>query len=377
MLVTEGGVEVEVPEARDGASEGSGDGVFFNPTQELNRDVTVAVLRAYRDRDPRASSYLDAMAASGVRGVRAGVEGYDVTCADVDADAVALARENLRRNGVDGEAVQRDVNALMHDEGPFDVVDIDPFGTPIPFVDSAFSTTRDLVCVTATDTAPLCGAHRNSGVRKYAAVPQNTEYHAEMGLRTLVSALVRTAARYDTAAVPILSHVTRHYARTYLELDHRATRADAAIEELGHVHHCDGCLHRSSETGLIAHPPAACPACGSDSSLRTAGPLWLGPIRDPDFTWSVHDAVSDDMGEAKAARSLLETLSGEVDSPTHYDQHKLCKQWGLPAPSMDEFVEELRDAGHDASRAHYHGTALKTTASVAEIRAATAGLFGS
>jgi len=373
MLVTEGGVEIDVPEARDGASEGSGDGVFFNPTQELNRDVTVAVLRAYRERDPRATSYLDAMAASGIRGVRAGVEGYDVTCADVDADAVALADANLARNGVDGVARNRDVNALMHDEGPFDVVDIDPFGTPMPFVDSAFATTRDLVCVTATDTAPLCGAHRNSGIRKYATVPQNTEYHAEMGLRVLLSALVRTAARYDTAAVPVLSHVTRHYARTYLELDHRATSADAAVEELGYVYHCDDCLHRTHEFGLVAHPPTDCPACGS--SVRTAGPIWLGPVRDAAFTRAVRERVTDDMGEAKAARSLLDTLAAEVDAPTHYDQHRLCKQWGVPAPGMDEFVDALRDAGHDASRAHYHGTALKTPATVAEIRAATAELF--
>jgi tRNA (guanine26-N2/guanine27-N2)-dimethyltransferase len=375
MLVSEGGAEVEVPEARDGASEGSGDGVFFNPTQELNRDVTVAVLRAYRDRDPRASSYLDAMAASGIRGVRAGLEGYDVTCADVDADAVALAGDNLARNGVDGEARHRDVNALMHDEGPFDVVDIDPFGTPIPFVDSAFSNTRDLVCVTATDTAPLCGAHFNAGVRKYATVPRNTEYHAEMGLRVLVSALVRTAARYDTAAVPVLSHVTRHYARTYLELDHRATRADAAIEQLGSVHHCSHCLSRASEPGLIAHPPDVCPVCDTESSLVTAGPLWLGPIRDREFTTSVRDAVTDDMGEAKAARSLLETLTDEIDTPTHYDQHKLCKQWGVPAPSMDDFVDALHDAGYDASRAHYHGTALKTDATVTGMRAATDHLY--
>jgi tRNA (guanine26-N2/guanine27-N2)-dimethyltransferase len=375
MLVSEGGATVAVPEERDGASEGSGDGVFFNPTQELNRDVTVAVLRAYRDCDPRASSYLDAMAASGIRGVRAGLAGYDVTCADVDPDAVALARGNLARNDVDGVAVERDVNALMHDEGPFDVVDIDPFGTPMPFVDAAFSSTRDLVCVTATDTAPLCGAHFNAGVRKYATVPRNTEYHPEMGLRVLVSALVRTAARYDTAAVPILSHVTRHYARTYLELDHRATSADAAIDELGYVHHCAHCLYRTSETGLIAHPPDACPNCDTASSLVTAGPLWLGAIRDPAFTRAVRDAVTDDMGEATAARSLLETLVDEVETPTHYDQHKLCKQWGLPAPAMDDFVDALSDAGYDASRAHYHGTALKTDATVTEMRAATDHLY--
>jgi tRNA (guanine26-N2/guanine27-N2)-dimethyltransferase len=375
MLVTEGRATVDVPEARDGASEGSGDGVFFNPTQELNRDVTVAALRAYRDRDSRATSYLDAMTASGVRGVRAGLAGYAVTCADVDADAVDLARANLARNDVDGRVVHRDANALMHDEGPFDVVDVDPFGTPIPFVDAAFASTRDLVCVTATDTAPLCGAHFNAGVRKYATVPRNTEYHAEMGLRVLLSALVRTAARYDTAAVPVLSHVTRHYARTYLELDHRATRADDAIAQLGYVHHCSHCLHRTAERDLVSHPPTDCPACGESSSLVTAGPLWLGPTHETAFTRAVRDAVTDDMGEARAARSLLDTLGDEVETPTHYDQHKLCKLWGVPAPSMDDFVDALRAAGHAASRAHYHGTALKTDATVAEMRAATDHLY--
>jgi tRNA (guanine26-N2/guanine27-N2)-dimethyltransferase len=135
------------------------------------------------------------------------------------------------------------------------------------------------------------------------------------------------------------------------------------------------CLHRASETGLVAHPPDDCPACGESSSLVTAGPLWLGPIRDAAFTRAVRDAVTDDMGEATAARSLLETLADEVDTPTHYDQHKLCKQWGLPAPPMDDFVGALRDAGYDASRAHYHGTALKTDATVSEMRTATDHLY--
>ncbi|MFB6124312.1 MAG: tRNA (guanine(26)-N(2))-dimethyltransferase [Haloferacaceae archaeon] len=374
MQVSEGGVEVDVPGERDGASDGSGDGVFFNPTQELNRDVTVAVLRAYRDRDRdhRVESYLDAMAASGIRGVRAAAEGYDATCADVDGDAVALARENFARNGLDGEVVQRDANSLLHDrDRVFDVVDVDPFGTPIPFADAAFANARNLVCVTATDTAPLCGAHLNSGIRKYSTLPHNTDYHPEMGLRVLLSALVRTAARYDCAAVPVLSHVSRHYVRTYLELDHRATRADDAVDELGYVHHCEDCLARDHEFGLLSHPPDACPACGSDRTV-TAGPLWLGSIRDRDFAASVREELTDDMGEAARATRLLETLETELDRPTHYDQHRLCKEWTRSAPAMDDFLADLRDAGFEASRAHYGGTTFKTDATVAEIREATA-----
>jgi tRNA (guanine26-N2/guanine27-N2)-dimethyltransferase len=371
MHVREGSVEVRVPEARDGASEGSGDGVFYNPTQELNRDVTVATLRAFRERESRAETYLDAMTASGIRGVRAAAAGYEVTCADLDPDAVELARENLAVNDLDGRVVERNANALLYDEGPFDVVDVDPFGTPMPFADPALANARDLVCVTATDTAPLCGAHLNSGIRKYAAVPQNTEYHAEMGLRVLLSALVRTAARYDVAAAPVLSHVSRHYARTYLELDHRATSADALIEELGHVYHCEDCLHREHEFGLIARPPEACPACGGERVL-TAGPVWLGPTCDPGFAEAVRERITDDMGEAARARRMLATIAGELDAPTHYDQHRLCKEWGRSASAMDEFLAALREAGHEATRAHYSGTAFKTDATVAEIREATA-----
>ena len=365
MRVQEGTVEVEVPK-QDG--DGVGDGVFYNPTQELNRDVTVAVLRGYADRESRAETYLDATAASGIRGVRAAADGWTVTCCDTDPDAVDLCEANLQCNDLDGAVVERDANALLHEEY-FDVVDVDPFGTPIPFVDAAMQGTRNLLCVTATDTAPLCGAHFESGVRSYSAVPRNTEYHAEMGVRILLSALVRTGARYDVAARPLLTHATKHYVRTYLELDRGARTANDAIDRLGHIYHCEHCLGRQTEHGLVADPPAECPNCGY--SIQTAGPVWLGRAHDEDFVALVRDKVDDGMGTAKRARDLLATLEGELAVPTHYDQHRLCKRWGRSVRAMDDFLARLRAAGHDASRTHYGGTTFKTTATVAEIREAT------
>ncbi|PSP27580.1 tRNA (guanine(10)-N(2))-dimethyltransferase [Halobacteriales archaeon QH_2_65_14] len=364
MHVREGNVELAVPEQEEGA----GSEVFFNPVQELNRDVTVAVLRAYREREPRAETYLDAMTASGVRGVRAAADGWGVTCCDFDSDAVELCRENLARNGLDATVVNRDVNALLH-EDYFDVVDLDPFGSPIPFADAAFQGTRNLLCVTATDTAPLCGAHFKSGVRRYSAVPRNTEYHAEMGVRILLSALVRTGARYDIAPRPLVTHATKHYVRTYLELDRGATEANAAVDELGHIHHCEHCLYRDSEAGLIADPPSACPNCGH--GVQTAGPVWLGATCEASFVEAVADAVSDDFGTADRARDLLATLAAELDTPTHYDQHRLCKRWGRPATSMETFLDAVREGGYPVSRTHYGGTTFKTTAPVAEIRELT------
>ncbi len=366
MLVSEGAVQVEVPEQPE---EGTGEGVFYNPDQELNRDVTIAVLRAFEAREPAAESYLDAMAATGIRGVRAAADGWEATLCDRDPAATDLCERNLAANDRSGEVVRRDANAYMHEAG-FDVVDLDPFGTPIPYADAAFRSARRLVCVTATDTAPLCGAHFESGVRRYSAVPRNTEYHPEMGLRVLVSALARTAARYDVAVDPVLSHATRHYVRTYLALDRGARVANAALEELGYVHHCQDCLYRTSAGGLIADPPDRCPNCG-DERVVTAGPLWLAPLHDSEFVAGAREAVSEEMGTADRARDLLATLAGELSRPTHYDQHRLCKAWGRTALGMDEFLDRLRAAGHEAARTHFGGTTFETDADVVEIREAT------
>lgn len=364
MQVREGGVVIEVPEERHGASEGSGSGVFYNPVQELNRDITVGVLRAVAD---ECTSYLDAMTASGIRAVRAADAGYDVTGCDIDEAAVDLAGENLAANDLSGEIHHRNVNAHMH-EHRHDVIDLDPFGTPIPFGDAAFRSADRYVCVTATDTAPLCGAHFESGVRSYGAVPRNTEFHPEMGLRVLLSAMIRTAARYDIAARPVLSHVSSHYVRSYLKVESGAQAADACIETLGYVDHCQQCLWRNTEVGLIADPTETCPNCGQ--STWTAGPIWLGPSHDADFVERVADAIPASFGTAEEATDLLETVAEELHQPTHYDQHKLYKRWSEPAIGMDEFLAALREAGFEASRAHYGGTTFKTDADVTEIREA-------
>ncbi|MFB6132693.1 MAG: tRNA (guanine(26)-N(2))-dimethyltransferase [Halanaeroarchaeum sp.] len=367
MEVTEGTITVDVPEQ---SGEERTDAVFFNPAQELNRDLTVAALRAYRDREPRAERYFDATAASGIRGVRAAAENWEVELADVDADAVERSRRNLARNDLDGTVHHQDASAVLQEANTvFDVTDLDPFGSPIPFADAAFASTRNLVAVTATDTAPLCGAHFASGKRRYAAVPRNTEYHPEMGLRILLSALARTAARYDVGVTVLFSHVSDHYVRTYLELEHRATDANEAIDALGHVYHCPECLHREYDDGLTADPPSSCAVCGGDQVV-TAGPVWLGETHETDFVAAIQDSLDETMGTRDRAERLLERIAGELDVPMHFDQHRLYERWNDPAIAMDDFLAALRDAGHEAARTHYGGTTFETTARVDEIRSA-------
>ncbi|MDY6779891.1 MAG: tRNA (guanine(10)-N(2))-dimethyltransferase [Halobacteria archaeon] len=360
--VKEGKAEFDVPED-----------VFYNDRMVMNRDITVGVLRAREGgRDDVENVYSDVFGASGVRGIRAALEtDYSVAVNDRSETAVEAVRRNLEKNGVEADVSRSDANVYL-DSNRFEVVDIDPFGSPIPFADAAFRSGYQLACFTATDTAPLCGAH-GSGVRRYSCHPLNTEYHPEMGLRVLIGALVRTAARHDVAATPVLSHSSDHYARTYLELDEGAKVADSALEGLGYVSHCYGCFYRSSSYGLVFDGERVCPRCGDE--LEVAGPLWLDAVADAGFVKSVRGELEPYMGSYERARRVLETLEDEVEvqTPTHYDHHELCGSWGATPSKIDGFVERLREAGYDASRAHYSGTAFKTDAELDDIKEVVEG----
>jgi tRNA (guanine26-N2/guanine27-N2)-dimethyltransferase len=344
-------------------------GAFYNERMEMNRDITVAVLRAWYDRtDREVPSYLDANAASGVRGVRAALAGYDAILTDRSGDAVELARRNVKENEVDENAkvIQEDANVTMR-RSRYDVIDVDPFGSPIPFADAAFNSADSLACFTATDTAPLCGAH-DSGVRRYSCQPLNTPYHAEMGLRVLIGALVRTAARYDVAATPVLSHSSDHYKRTYLALEEGAKVSNDALEGIGFLTHCFDCGARDSYDAVGAAVPAELESdCDCGAKRRVAGPLWTDAVRDADLVDSVIGQLDEKMGTHERASETLRTVRGELDTPTHYDHHEVCKRAGATPSKLDDFLGSLRDAGHAATGAHYSGTAFKTDASHEEI----------
>jgi tRNA (guanine26-N2/guanine27-N2)-dimethyltransferase len=357
---------------KEGDARFAVEGAFYNPRMEMNRDITVAVLRTLRDRfdDTRAPRYLDANCASGVRGVRAAVSGYDATLVDRSDEAVELARHNVRDNDVGDDATVKheDANVVMRRQR-YDVVDVDPFGSPIPFADAAFNSADSLVCFTATDTAPLCGAH-DSGVRRYSCVPLNTTYHAEMGLRVLIGALARTAARYDVAVTPVLSHSSDHYKRTYLALEEGAKVSNSALEGVGFLSHCFECGARDVVDAVGAAVPEEIERdCACGARRRIAGPIWTGAVRDREFVDDVLDEIEDDesLGTHKRAGKTLRQVRDELDTPTHYDHHKVCQRADATPSKLEEFVERLREVGHDATRAHYSGTAFKTDASHEEL----------
>ena len=167
--------------------------VFYNTKMEFNRDMTVLLTKIILPDD-----YLDAMAATGVRGLRIANEaGIPVTINDRDEQAVKIIQANADKLGGSITVTCDDANRLMC-TARFDSIDLDPFGTPVPFLDAASRAAKHYLFVTATDTAPLCGAHFKAGCRRYFAIPRNT-IDGDYG---------RELVKYDRGMTPILKNTT-------------------------------------------------------------------------------------------------------------------------------------------------------------------------
>ncbi len=298
-LIQEGNVKVLVPKLKayvHSPSEyaPSKAPVFYNPVMEFNRDLSVLALQAYQKMLQKEVLICEPLTGCGVRGIRYAVEVSGVkkvVINDISTKAFYLAKKNVELNKVAMlvKVKNEDVNRLLsHYNAPhhrFNIIDIDPFGSPVPYLDSAIRSLRDggLLALTATDMAPLCGVHPRACIRKYGGKPLRTEYCHELAIRLLAGCVASTAAKQNIGINVVFSHCTDHYIRLYATIHYGAKKADESLKNMGYVLHCYRCFHRETKKAfpIIAFNIGRCSECGS--KLEIAGPLWIGKIFDKQF----------------------------------------------------------------------------------------------
>jgi tRNA (guanine26-N2/guanine27-N2)-dimethyltransferase len=337
--------------------------VFFNRRMELNRDATILLLSVLKPSD-----YVDAMGATGVRGLRVANEcGIPVTINDKDPEAISLIEQNVTASGLPVTVTCRDTCSLLFEQS-FDAVDLDPFGTPAPFVDAGVRGCRRFLLVTATDTAPLCGAHLKAGIRRYFARPANTMYHAEVGLRVLLGFVIRETVKYDRGVEPLFCFAREHFVRLHLRLTRGAQAADRTIAQIGFIMQCRSCAYREEQPGMVP-PEATCPHC--NKPLLPIGPLYLGKLFDDEILGQMQEQLADmTLGTKKELLKILTLCREELPTSSFYDYHMLAQSLATSPPAIDTVIGRLRAAGYAASRTHFSGTGLKTDAPLPELLAA-------
>jgi len=209
-------------------------------------------------------------------------------------------------------------------------------------------------------------------MREYSTFIEKTDFYPEAGIRVLIAGVVCCATKYDKAAYPVVSWAKEHYYRVHF-LIRRSPRLAARIyEDVGYLSLCRKCLRRTW-VRLGETPPEFC-ECGE--RMRTYGPLWLGKLKDSEFLESVVNVNEERLKEVygdywenmKKALEFLRAVRDESDHPFYYNLHAICRSMGISPPPVAKVVEELRNAGYEASRTVLCGVGLRTNAGVDELR---------
>ena len=386
--------------------------------------------REYREpfRAPTGIHILDALAATGLRSVRYLKEiplVRKVTINDLLPEATAAARESCRNNGVPMVTTAADVTtsaaqtstasiaipavaaAEIHtgdaigfmysnnsgSSDPFDVIDLDPYGTAAPFLDSAVRSVADggLLCVTCTDMAVLSGNFPEKCFSLYGTVGLRAKYLHEASLRTLLHSIDSAANKHKRHIVPWLSLSVDFYIRVFVRVFDSPQDVKRSLLRRMMVHqstHCESFYlqpmgatkiskngNNENFMGAIAEAPIICPETGHP--MRVGGPYWSAPIHDQNVVDEILRRVScgDASGETECPllpfavptsqriTAVLSTISEELkDVPLYYMLPDLAANVHSRAPPREMIKNALNNAGYRFSQFHHEAASIKTDA---------------
>ena len=360
--IREGKAVILVPQLREVVS--SDMPVFYNPLMRVNRDLSVLGLAYLQEGEGRSLMVADPMSASGIRAVRfikeTNFEGR-VFANDISEKAVEIIKENLALNGISEdlcEVSRESANDFLRKSRGFgfDYIDLDPFGTPVPFVEScALSMKRGgILSLTATDTAPLSGTYPQTCRRRYGSIPLRNEFKHEIGVRILIKKVIEIGAQHDIALQPLFAYSHLHYFKVFFRKDRGARATERLLDLIGYLLYCFGCGYRSSILELFGISKE-CPYCGRE--LRIAGPMWLGKLWDSEFTEFLRNRAQEREEISPDTKKIINLIYEEcrVDTVGFYMVSKLCERLSLP------LQPPIRVAGEflGGVRTHFAGDGLR------------------
>src|SRR3989344_4840790 len=326
--------------------------VFYNPIMASNRNISILLLNAISNQEMNIADHL---AGSGIRSLRflkelkkgkikqLYVNDMKDNFKEVFSAGLKLNKLKLKKVSI----FNQDANLFMQEQIGFDYIEVDPFGSPNPFLASAVARTSrgGIIAVTATDTAPLTGTYPKVTRRKYWAEPLKNYLMHEIGLRILIRKIQLQGIQFDKALVPILSYSKDHYFRVYFRNEKGKEKCDEMIKQHQYFLFCHKCLNFKCSV----HNKEKC-SCGN--ILIFTGPLWTGKLAEEKL---LEKMVYENLFPEE--QKFLELLLGEakVNQVGFYDLHEIARMQKKNPPKMELALKRFKGV-----RTHFSMTGIKS-----------------
>lgn len=338
---------------------------FYNPQAALTRDIAILFIEALESTG--GLEVCDVLGGVGARGIRLAKETTKVRSVwivDRSHTAVDLIHRNIKENGLSGGiyVFEKDANVFLYEHsGFFDYIDIDPFGSPVYFLDGAVRALRrkGYLGVTATDQKALIGVSPRATLRRYGIRAIKTDMRHDIGLRNLIAAIAFACARHDYAFTPVVAIAHLHYYRV-MGIAERL-QAQSALhlrENIGFIHYCPYCLDR-----LFSHEVE--PTCSCGKKFRLIYPTWIGEMYKKEVVGQMLTLLRTRYSYLPTASVLeryLSMIMQEINAPV-YNIHQVASTYRLNVPPFWYIQSKLEKS----SLVHHDKYGIRTDARIQQL----------
>jgi len=337
--------------------------VFYNPAMESNRNITILLLNSLENQHLNLA---DPLAGSGIRSIRFLKE---LTPGKINHLFVndqkkwfkAYFNQALKLNQLHKDNLSifneeaslfllnrvNDKNKPEHFCGYFDYIELDPFGSPNPFLSSAIGriSRNGILAVTATDTAALTGTYPASAKRKYWSMITKNHMMHELGLRILVRKVQLLGMQFDKALIPVLAYCKAHYFRIYFKSLKGKEKCNEMAKQHLYLLYNKNTLEFELSEGNIK------------KNYSAIGPLWAGKLFDKVLLRRMIE-----INVFNQEKKFLDLLYQEKDVVGFHDLHELSRKYQFKTPKIDLALNKL-----NGTRSHFSPTGIKTNKKISEI----------
>lgn len=335
---------------------------FLNPAQKFNRDISVLVAR-HLLKDISGAKILDAMSASGIRGIRYLKEidnNIHVFFNDFNPRSVAEIKKNIDLNGLNlgsYTVLNEDCNSLMCSHtSHFDFIDIDPFGSCSLFIDNAIRAVKHngVLAVTATDTAVLC-SNESKCFAKYNTVIKKGPTCHEQALRTVLSFISRTASKHSAGIEPLLSISVDFYVRLFVRVIKNKHTARSSVTDNSLFMLCSCFNTKEVPLNKNTSISSLCEVC--NGTMKLCGPFWRHAMSNKKFVRALVHNCTD-----TRIVGMLNIITSELDVFGYFSINDMGRFAKCNALSMKKLVYAIANLGYNVSATHCKLNSLKTNA---------------
>ncbi|MEL6495739.1 MAG: tRNA (guanine-N1)-methyltransferase [Cyanobacteria bacterium J06623_7] len=339
---------------------------FYNPQNQFVRDLGVLAAAVYRQ-DYGSLRVLDTLAATGVRSLR--------YCLESNADYVWVNEGNHQLNSTIQQNLSLGLNAdryqLTHQDAHrvffqcyqerdyYDLVDVDCFGSAVPYLNTMLWATKigGLMYLTSTDGRTLTGHPPEKTVLAYNAIGRSHPAIQEQALRILIGTTQQQAATKGLGIEPVFSLFTGQTYRVMLRL---VAKPQLTANNYGFLSYCHSCGdYQTSSWRKLNKVGCSC----NNPAITVSGAMWLGKLHDAEqlkrFT-----ALAKDWNWLKIVK-LLDLMQSEIDFPPYfYTLREIGNRGKLDLPKKFHLIQALQNQGYKAAATHIEPQAIKTNASM-------------